>query len=164
VGLFLESYLYGDDDNHEGPPMRAFLNEEAPTWLAARYGVTPPGDGWAVLAISYGAKDALDAALAPAGTYVRLGLLIPGRRLTSSDLEAFTLQRGRRLQVAILAGRYDAANRATALSARQALSARGHTVEYIEVAEGHNATTWRNHLRDVFVSLFGSRDSLPSKP
>lgn len=164
VGLFLESYLYGDNDNHEGSPLRAFLTQEAPAWLAARYPVTTRADEWAVLAISYGAKDALDAALAPAGTYGRLGLLIPGRRLTRADLEAFALQRDRRLRVAILAGRYDAANLATALSARHALTAAGHTVVYIEVAEGHNGTTWRNHLRDVFVNLFGGRDAQSGEP
>ena len=154
VALFLESYLDGDDDNHEGPPMRAFLTEEAPAWLAARFSVTARADERAVLAISYGAKDALDAALAPAAAYGRLGLLIPGRRLTRTDLEAFTAQRDRRLRVAILAGRYDAANLPTALTAHQTLTAAGHAVDLIEVAEGHNPTTWRNHLGDVLASLF----------
>lgn len=158
VGLFLDSHLAGDADNHEGRPMRSFLTEEAPAWLAARYGVTARADGWAVLAISYGAKDALDAGLAPAQAYGRLGLLIPGRRLTSADLEGFTRQPSRRLRVAILAGRYDQANLATARKARQALADAGHAVEYIDVPEGHNPTTWRNHLRDVLVSLFGDRN------
>ncbi len=93
VGLFLDSYLPGDPDNHEGPPLRAFLTEEARQWLSSRYSVSDRADDWAVLAISYGAKDALDAALAPTRAYGRLGLLIPGRRLTADDLEAFTLQR-----------------------------------------------------------------------
>ena len=159
VGLFLDSHLAGDADNHEGRPMRSFLTEEAPAWLAARYGVTARADGWAVLAISYGAKDALDAALAPAQAYGRLGLLIPGRRLTSADLEGFTRQPSRRLRVAILAGRYDQANLATARKARQALADAGHAVEYIDVPEGHNPTTWRNHLRNVLVSLFGDRSA-----
>ena len=154
VGLFLESYLYGDDGNHEGPPLRTFLTEEAPAWLASRYSVAADADEWAVLAISYGAKDALDAALAPAQAYGRLGLLIPGRRLTPADLEAFAQQPGRRLRVAILAGRYDQANLPTARAVRQALTGAGHSVEYIEVPEGHNPSTWRNHLRDVIVSLF----------
>jgi len=157
VGLFLDSYLAGDADNHEGRPMRSFLTEEAPAWLAARYGVTARADGWAVLAISYGAKDALDAALSPAQAYGRLGLLIPGRRLTSADLEGFVQQPAHRLRVAILAGRYDQANLATARKARQALADAGHAVEYIDVPEGHNPTTWRDHLGDVLVSLFGAR-------
>ena len=163
VGLFLESYLAGDDDNHEGPPLRAFLTEEAPAWLAARYGVTVCADEWAVLAISYGAQDALDAALAPAQAYGRLGLLIPGRRLTTAHLEEFAQHRGRRLRVAILAGRYDAANIATAQNAWHTLADAGHAVEYIEVPEGHNPTTWRDHLRDVLVSLFGARDARPGE-
>jgi len=163
VGLFLESYLAGDVDNHEGQPMRAFLTEEAPAWLAAHYGVTAHADEWAVLAISYGALDALDAALAPAQAYGRLGLLIPGRRLTTADLEAFAQQPGRRLRAAILAGRYDQANLATARNAHQALTDAGHAVEYIEVPEGHNPTTWRDHLGDVLVSLFGAREARPGE-
>ena len=154
VGLFLDSYLPGDADNHEGPPLRAFLTEEAPLWLASRYGGLADANEWAVLAISYGAQDALDAALAPAQAYGRLGLLIPGRRLTSTELEAFSRQRGQRLHVAILAGLYDLANLATARGARQALADAGHTVSYIEVPEGHNPATRRNHLSDVLISLF----------
>jgi len=159
VGLFLESYLAGDADNHEGRPFRTFLTEEAPEWLASRFSVAASADEWAVLAISYGAKDALDAALATAQAYGRLGLLIPGRRLTPAALEAFAQQRGRRLRVAILAGRYDAANIATAQNTWQTLADAGHAVDYIEVPEGHNPTTWRDHLRDVLVSLFGARDA-----
>ena len=164
MGLFLESYLPGDDDNHEGPPLRAFLTEEAPQWLASRFGVAPNADEWAVLAISYGAKDALDAALAATRAYGRLGLLIPGRRLTTADLEAFAQLRDRRLRVAILAGRYDAANIATAQNAWRTLADAGHSVDYIEVPEGHNPSTWRNHLRDVLVSLFGIHDGRPGPP
>ena len=159
VGLFLESHLAGDADNHEGPPIRSFLTEEAPAWLASRFSVAARPDEWAVLAISYGAKDALDAALAPAQAYGRLGLLIPGRRLTPADLDTFARQRGRRLRVAILAGRYDQANLPTARNARQALADSSHTVEYIEVPEGHNPATWRNHLGEVLVSLFAVRDA-----
>jgi enterochelin esterase-like enzyme len=159
VALFLDSYLPGDADNHEGPSLRSFLTEEAPKWLSARYGVAERAEDWAVIAISYGAKDALDAALAPAQTYGNLGLLIPGRRLTPDDLEGYVDQPGRRLRIAILAGSYDAANLATARKARKALADAGHMVDYIEVPEGHNPSTWRNHLRDVLVSLFGIHDT-----
>ncbi len=107
-----------------------------------------------MLAISYGAKDALDAAFAPAGAHDRLRLLIPGHRLTRADLESFARQRDRRLRVAILAGRYDAANLPTARNARLVLTGAGHTVDSIAVPEGHNPTTWRDHLRDVLVSLY----------
>ena len=156
VGLFLESYLPGDPDNHEGPPLRTFLTEEAPRWLASRHSVSNRADEWAVLAISYGAKDALDAALAPARAYGRLGLLIPGRRLTAADIDAYALEHDHRLHVAILAGLYDQANLATARHIHESLDAVGHAVDFIEVPEGHNPATWRNHLRDVLVSLFGN--------
>jgi len=156
VAVFLESVPPGGGDGGNGAPMRAFLAEEVPAWIASRYGVTKRADGRAILAISYGAKDALDAALAPALAYGRLGLLIPGRRLRHADLEAVAGLRGRRLRVAILAGRYDAANLATARDARAALAASGHSVEYMEVPEGHNPATWRNHLGDVMVRLFGT--------
>ncbi|MGE5236080.1 MAG: alpha/beta hydrolase [Acidobacteriota bacterium] len=164
VGVFLESYRPGDVESHEGEPMRAFLSREVPAWVAWRCGVTTRPEERAILAISYGAKDALDAALAPARAYGRLGLLIPGRRLRRADLEAVARQRDRRLRAVILAGRYDRANLATARAARQALADAGHAVEYIEVPEGHNPATWRNHLRDVLVSLFGRRDDRPRGP
>jgi enterochelin esterase-like enzyme len=59
--------------------------------------------------------------------------------------------------VAILAGQYDHANLATARGVRQALAGAGHAVDYIEVPEGHNRATWRNHMGKVLVSLFGTR-------
>ncbi len=154
VAVFLQSYVRGDSDNHEGPPLRAFLNHEVPSWIASRYPVLAREDRWAILAISYGAKDALDAALDPAGPYRRLGLLIPGRRLRPTDLERLVGTGGHRLRAAVLAGRYDTCNLPTAQATRQALSAAGHAVDYIEVPEGHTPTTWRNHLRDVLISLF----------
>lgn len=158
VGVFLESYVPGDPSNHEGPPLRAFLNHEVPRWLASHCGVVRGEHPWAILAISYSAKDALDAALDPAGPYRRLGLLIPGRRLRPADLEGLAEAGERRLRVAILAGRYDTCNLPTAEATRDALVAAGHAVDYIEVPEGHTPTTWRNHLRDVLVSLFPPSD------
>ncbi len=156
VAVFLQSVRPGDGDGAKGDPMRAFLAEEVPAWIASRVGVPTRADERAILATSYGAKDAVDAALAPAGTYGRLGLLIPGRRLRHADLEAMAGRRDRRLRVAILAGRYDAANIATARDVREVLVAAGHAVDYLEVPEGHNPATWRNHLGDVMVRLFGT--------
>ncbi len=161
VGLFLASYLEGDLDNHEGPPMRSFLTEEAPAWLASRASVSANADDWAILAKSYGAQDALDAALASAQVYGGVGLLIPGRRLTPTDIEEIVGQGNHRLRVAILAGFYDQANLATAQIAAETLTEAGHAVDFIEVPEGHNPTTWRNHLSDVLVSLFGERKNRP---
>ncbi len=156
VAVFLQSVRPGDGDGGNGDPMRAFLVEEVPAWIASSFGVTTRADERAILATSYGARDALDAALAPAGAYGRLGLLIPGRRLRHADFQVVAGRRDRRLRVAILAGRYDAANIATARDGRAALAAAGHVVEYLEVPEGHNPTTWRNHLGDVMVRLFGT--------
>jgi enterochelin esterase-like enzyme len=164
VGVFLESRRSSNSEDREGAAMRNFLTHEVPAWIASRYAVTKRADEWAVVAISYGAKDALDAALAPARAYGRLGLLIPGRRLRPADLETVGAHRDRRLRVAILAGRYDRPNLATARGARQALADAGHAVEYLEVPEGHNPTTWRNHLGDVLVKLFGSRDAQRGEP
>ncbi len=156
VAVFLDSHPRGEPEFHAGAPMRAFLSREVPAWLAARFGVTARADERAILAVSFGAKDALDAALDPAGAYGRLGLLIPGRRLGRADLDAVAAQRTRRLRAALLAGRYDGANLATARAAREALVSAGHDVAYLEVPEGHNPSTWRNHLREVLVALFGS--------
>ena len=85
------------------------------------------------------------------------------KRNQALTYEAFAQERGRRLRVAILASRYDEANIATAQNAWQTLAEAGHAVEYIEVPEGHNPTTWRDHLRDVLVSLFGARDARPGE-
>jgi enterochelin esterase-like enzyme len=152
-----------------GPPLRAFLTEELPAWLASRYAVAAGADRRAIMGISYGAKDALDAALSCAegpgpraapgcrtDAFGRLGLLIPGRRIVQADLESIAGRRGPRLRVAILAGLYDRANVGTARGLRQALADAGHAVDYIEVPEGHSAVTWATHLGDLLVSLFGT--------
>jgi enterochelin esterase-like enzyme len=138
-----------------GAPLRRFLTSEVLAWVALRYGVTKSAGGRAVIGISYGAKDALDAALASASAFDNVGLLIPGRRISRADIESIAERRSRRLRVAILAGQYDRANVATARGLRQALADAGHAVDYAEVPEGHSAVTWTNHLRVVLVSLFG---------
>jgi enterochelin esterase-like enzyme len=146
-----------DRDFPVGAPLQAFLASEVPRWLAARYRVAPEPDRRAVLGISFGARDALEAAVAPAGAYGCVGLLIPGRRVTPADAAAFAARRARRLRVAILAGRYDRSNRPTALVLRDALGAAGHDVDYVEVAEGHNPATFHHHLDAVLASLFPGR-------
>ena len=108
----------------------------------------------AILGRSAGARIATEAALASPG-FGRVGLLIPGRRVAlEPELEGAIATSGRRLRVAILAGRYDLANLATAVSLRRAFMDAGDRVDYIEVAEGHNPTTWRDHLAKVLVALF----------
>jgi enterochelin esterase-like enzyme len=124
--------------------------------LVERYSITPDPGERAILAVSYGAKDALDAALTPGSPYGCVGLMIPGRRLTPADLLALTERPRSSLRVAILAGQYDGANLATARNADRMLKSAGHDVNFIQVPEGHNRATWRNHFGDVLVSLFGT--------
>jgi enterochelin esterase-like enzyme len=144
------------DERCSGAPARTFIDGKLLTWLASKHGATGSADRHAILAISYGAKDALDIALGSPAAFGRLGLLIPGRRIGQADIEAIAEHRDHRLSVAILAGRYDHANLPTARAVRKALADAGHIVNYTEVPEGHTAVTWRNHLRVVLVSLFGS--------
>jgi enterochelin esterase family protein len=137
-----------------GAPMRTFLTGELLTWLSSRYAVARSADKRAIIGISYGAKDALDAALASRDAFARLGLSIPGRRIGRGDIDAIAERISHRLRVAILAAQYDRANVATARDVRQALAEAGHLVDYREVPEGHSAVTWIHHLRFVLVSLF----------
>ncbi|HEY3384370.1 MAG TPA: alpha/beta hydrolase-fold protein [Vicinamibacterales bacterium] len=142
-------------DHFTGAPLRTFLTDELPAWLASRFALTRSAGRRAVIGISFGAKDALGAALASTDVFNRLGLLVPGRRIDRADIDAIAERRNRRLRVAILAGRYDYANVPTARSLRQALAAAGHVVDYTEVPEGHSAVTWTHHLGGLLVSLFG---------
>ena len=87
----------------------------------------------------------------------RVGLLIPGRRITPTTSGRSARSSESPLRFAILAGRYDHANLPTARGLRQALADAGHAVSYTVVPEGHSAVTWRNHLRGVLVPLFGER-------
>jgi enterochelin esterase family protein len=152
-------------DHPTGAALRTFLTDELPAWMASRYGVSRSADRRAILGISFGAKDALEVTLASAGEpggFDRLGLLIPGRRIGTADIDAIATRRSRHLRVAILAGQYDRANVATARGVRQALADAGHAVDYIEVPEGHSAVTWTHHLGKVLVSLFGPASAKPS--
>jgi enterochelin esterase-like enzyme len=147
------------DESCSGAPMAEFVTGRLLAWLRSQYGADGSGDTHAILAISYGAKDALEIALRNPGAFRRLGLLIPGRRITRADIGAIAGYRAAHVRVAILAGRYDHANRPTARSLRQALADAGHLVNYTEVPEGHSAVTWRNHVRSVLVGLFGSHSA-----
>jgi len=159
----------GDHQHPAGAQLLTFLTDELPTWMASHYGVSRNAGKRAIIGISFGAKDALDAAISSGGPsntatasggqidpFDGLGLLIPGRRIGRADIDAIAGRRSHHLRVAILAGQYDRANVATARSLRQALADAGHTVDYTEVPEGHSAVTWTNNLRVVLVSLFGT--------
>jgi enterochelin esterase-like enzyme len=157
VAVFAESHRYGDTADHTDTAMRTFLTGELLTWMASRYAVTRDAGRRAILGVSYSAKDAFDAAVNHTGAFDRVGLVIPGRRLGLDEIAAASGRPGHRMRVAILAGQYDHANVATARSVRQALTGAGHAVDYLEVPEGHSRATWRNHMGEVLVSLFGTR-------
>jgi len=146
------------EDHPTGPALGAFLTDELPAWMAPRYGTSRSAAARAILGISFGAKDAVQIAIASGGKpggFGRLGLLIPGRRIGPADIAAFAGRRAPHLRVAILAGQYDRANIDTARRVRQALIEAGDRVDYTVVPEGHSAVTWTHHLRTVLVSLFG---------
>ncbi len=135
-------------------PLRRFLTRELPDWAAVRHGIAARPDRRAIVAVSFGARDALFAAL-EASAYGRLGVLIPGRRISRDDLAHLAVSGYQRppLRVTILAGRYDHANAPTARSLREALTAAGHQVDYLEVPEGHSAVTWMTHAGRVLAGV-----------
>lgn len=158
LAAFVDVRSTGEEFRRSGP-MQTFLNGELPRWVAARYAVTDQPGRRTLIGISFGARDALEAALSSTAAFNGVGLLIPGRRLTAVDIESFAAQPGRRMRVAILAGQYDRANLSTARHLRRALDGAGHAVHYTEVPEGHSPATWLNNLRMVLVNLFGPRPS-----
>lgn len=161
VAAFVGEKSHGDE-SCSGVPMAEFVTGPLLTWLRSRRGADGSAGTHAILAISYGAKDALEIVLRNPGAFRRLGLLIPGRRINRADIAAIAGYRDAHLRVAILAGRYDHANLPTARGLRQALTDAGGLVNYTEVPEGHSASTWRNHLHGVLTSLFGSRNVPPA--
>jgi enterochelin esterase-like enzyme len=157
VAAFVGPKSYGNE-SCSGAAEAEFVAGPLLAWLRIRHGVALSADIHAILAISYGAKDALEIALRNPGAFRRLGLLIPGRRITLDDIRAVGAGSDGGLRVAILAGLYDDANLPTARGLCQALDAAGHVVNYTEVPEGHSAVTWRYHLRDVLITLFGGQN------
>jgi enterochelin esterase-like enzyme len=143
------------DTHCSGADMLSFVRGRLLPWLLTHAAATQQPAERAVLAVSFQAKDALAVVNGDDAPFGRLGLLLPGRRITRDDIDAVAKWRGRPLRVAILGGRYDHANLPTARGLREALRAAGHAVDHIEVPEGHSAVTWRNHLREVLVALFG---------
>lgn len=155
VAVFPDSGRPGDENV---PAVRTFLGEELPRWLASRYDVTSRVEERAIVGVSYGAKDALEAAAAGSGAaYGRVALFIPGRRLRTADIDELSRRPTARLRVAILAALYDAPNLATARSVRQVFASAGHEVHYVEVPEGHNAAAWRDHAGEILATLLPPR-------
>jgi hypothetical protein len=66
VAVFVGPASRGND-HFTGAPMRTFLTDELPTWMTSRYGVSRSVGKRAIIGISFGAKDALNAAVSSGG-------------------------------------------------------------------------------------------------
>lgn len=143
------------DDFHRDAPMRDFVGTELMTWISSRYSITPIAADHAIIGISAGARAALNAMASYPGVFGRSGLMIPA--LDEADVLKIPVRRGEepQLEVAVLVAAYDPINSRGAGLVRDSLTARGQSVKYIEVPEGHSTITWKTHLRDVMITLFG---------
>jgi len=140
------------DDYRRGSPVRMFVTDELLPWMSSRYSLTNDPDQRAMIGMSAGARGALDTVVS-SPLFNRLGLLIPA--LDAADIEAIPQHDRRQLRLSIIAGHYDALNLATARAAQLTAADRGHIVDFKDVPEGHATQTWRGHLRDVLIGLFG---------
>jgi enterochelin esterase-like enzyme len=154
VAAFVDPVSRTDDFRHAAP-MRDFVATELMAWIAKRYSITPLAEDHAIIGISAGARAALDAMASYPGVYGECGLMIAA--LDPPDVTTIPVKQddALQLQVTVLAAAYDPLNHRSSELVRDALKARGHAVKYIEVAEGHSTQTWKNHLHDVLISLFG---------
>ncbi len=154
VAVFVDPVSRADDFRPDAP-MRDFVASELMTWVSSRYSVTPLAADHAIIGIAAGARAALHAMASYPGVFGKSGLMIPA--LSESDVLKIPVRQGEapQLEVAVLAAAYDQTNGNGAALVRDSLQSRGHSVKYIEVYEGHSTVTWKTHLGDVLVSLFG---------
>jgi enterochelin esterase-like enzyme len=154
VAAFVDPVSRTDDFRHAAP-MRDFVATELMSWVGTHYSITPLAEDHAIIGISAGARAALDAMASYPGVFGKSGLMIAA--LNESDMTTIPVRQGEglQLQVTVLAAAYDQLYRRSSELVRDSLKTRGHAVKYIEVAEGHSTLTWKNHLHDVLISLFG---------
>ncbi|TAK15434.1 MAG: esterase family protein [Acidobacteria bacterium] len=154
IGVFVDP-VSRTDDFRRAAPMRDFVCRELMSWITARYSITPVAADHAIIGVSAGARGALDAMAAYPGVFGKSGLMIPA--VTEDDVLRIPVRRGEaeQLEVAVLAGEYDRLNIAGAELVRASVLSRGHLVTFLRVPEGHTTATWKTHLRDVMISLFG---------
>ena len=152
--VFVEPVSRTEDFRHASP-MRDFVGSELMSWIAQHYSITPLAEDHAIIGISAGARGALDAMASYPAVYGKCGLMIPA--LADSDVSTIPVRQGEepQLQITVLAAAYDRLNRNAGALARDSAKMRGHAVKFIEVSEGHSTLTWKNHLHDVLISLFG---------
>lgn len=140
------------DDFKRGAPMRTFVTSELFDYLSTRAVIATDPQKRAIIGISAGARGALDAASAT-NAFGLLGLMIPA--LGEDDVTAIPTSSKHKIRASILSAQYDALNVEAARSAQLTLVDQGQAVTYKEVPEGHTTATWRLHLRDVLIDLFG---------
>ncbi len=142
------------DDYKRGAPMRAFVSTELLEYLATKAHISTSAADRAIIGISAGARGALDAASATKA-YGKLGLMLPA--LDAPDIQAIAPGTDHAIRTSILAAHYDPLNLPSARGAQLMLADQGHRVTFKEVPEGHSTATWRTHLRDVLIDLFGTQ-------
>jgi enterochelin esterase-like enzyme len=154
VAAFVDPMSRAEDFRRDAP-MRDFVGLELMAWISSRYSITPIAADHAIIGISAGARAALDAMASYPAVFGKSGLMIPA--VDESDLLKIPVRRGEepQLEVTVLSATYDHLNGRSGGLVRQSLNARGHSAKVIDVAEGHSTMTWKTHLRDVLVSLFG---------
>lgn len=143
------------DDFRLAAPMRDFVGSELMTWIGAHYSITPLAADHAIIGISAGARAALDAMASYPDVFGKAGLMIPA--LDEGDVSKIPVRRGEaaQLHAFVLGAAYDQLNRRAADLVRASMIERGQSVKFVEVAEGHSTNTWKTHLHDVLVNLFG---------
>jgi enterochelin esterase-like enzyme len=154
VAVFVEPVSRADDFR-PAAPMRDFVASELMSWISAHYSVTPLASDHAIIGVSAGARAALETMAAYPGVYGKSGLMIPALR--ESDVAMIPVRQGEapQLHLCVVAGLYDQLNYSAGELVRDSMIKRGQSVKYIEVAEGHSTATWKTHLHDVLVNLFG---------
>lgn len=154
VAVFVEP-ASRTDDFRQASPMRDFVGIELMAWVASHYNVTPLAADHAIIGISAGARGAIDAMTAFPGVFGRAAVMMPA--ITDAELQHVPVRRGEepQLTLVVLAAAYDRLNAASASRLRDTFAARGHHVTFLEVSEGHSTRTWKTHLGDVLVSVFG---------
>jgi enterochelin esterase-like enzyme len=143
------------DDFRPAAPMRDFVATELMAWIGAHYSVTPLAADHAIIGISAGARAALDAQASYPGVFGKSGLMIPA--LAETDVLKIPVRRDEtpQLHACVISATYDSLNYPAGDLLRKSMLERGQSVKYIEVAEGHSTNTWKTHLHDVLVNLFG---------
>lgn len=154
VAVFVEP-ASRTDDFRQASPMRDFVGSELMAWVTSHYSVTPLAADHAIIGISAGARGAIDAMTTFPQVFGKSAVMIPA--VTDAELQHVPVRRGEepQLQLVVLAAAYDRLNAASASQVRDTFEARGHQVTFLEVSEGHSTLTWKTHLRDVLVNVFG---------